>query len=175
MNGDLAAVFEGKTAPEILDELGVRIYQPPLLDLRGRVRELPAAFRVPMLVIDFDTEVHMQGILGFLENSTGRYLKETVDALSAIGARRTAATMKGIEEILARHGVDAVTRSGGIEALWAEGGEIVRDEIGAQADHLYVYLPPDQREDIFGMLERFVEENVDTLLQVIRNCGGTAK
>jgi hypothetical protein len=175
MNGDLIAAFENKTAFEILQELGRRIYRPPLSPLRDRLREMPAAFRVPMLVIDFDTEVHMQGIYGFLENSTGRYLDETIDALEAIGAQETPATMKRIRAILAPH-LDPAKRAVGnthIAALWAEGGEVIGDAIEAQARRLYVYLPPQEREDIFAMLELFIEKNRAALLRVIRDCSGT--
>jgi hypothetical protein len=128
-----------------------------------------------MLVIDFDTEVHMQGLCGFLENSTGRFLDETIDALEAIGAQETAATMRRIRAILAPH-LDPTKRAAGdtrIAALWDEGGEIIMDEIESLARRLYVYLPPQEREDIFGLLEMFIEKNKAALLRVIRDSSGT--
>ena len=50
---------------------------------------------------------------------------------------------------------------------------MIRGEIEAQARRLYVYLPPPEREDIFGMLETFIETNRAGLLQAIRSCDGT--
>jgi len=62
-------------------------------------------FRIPVLIIDFDTEVCMSGILGFLENSIGFYLADTIAALEAIGAHDTAATLCTIQRIMEEHGV----------------------------------------------------------------------
>ena len=55
--------------------------------------------------IDLYTEVHMNGILGFLENSTGLYLTDTVDALETIAAHDTAKTLRVIQRIMNEHGV----------------------------------------------------------------------
>jgi hypothetical protein len=93
------------TPDRMVGELAVLIYEPPLFALRTRLREVPEPLRVFILVIDFDTEVAGQGMLGFLENSTGRYLPETIDALGSIGAHVSAATLRRIEKIMTRHGV----------------------------------------------------------------------
>jgi hypothetical protein len=45
---------------------------------------------VVVLVLDSDTEVNMQGMLGFLENSTGLFLAEAIGAFDRIGAQATA-------------------------------------------------------------------------------------
>jgi hypothetical protein len=177
MNAALVAAFENKTASEILQELGIRIYQPPLSDLRSRLRGSPPPFHVPVLVIDLDTELAMQGILGFLQNSTGHYLDLTIEALDAIGARRTAATMARIHAVLARHDADPSRRPPGdtyIAALWANGGDAIRHEICAEASQLYLYQPHGKREDVFGMLERFIGENREALLRVICDCAYAA-
>jgi hypothetical protein len=173
MHDDLVAAFEGKTASEIIEALGAHIYAPPLSALRSRLTELPAAMGVPMLVVDFDTEVHMQGIVGFLGNSTGRYLAETIEALRAIGASKTAGTLAEIRAILARPMIDPGNRAPDeytLDRLWGAGGDAIRHKITTLAQQLYVYMPPHEREDIFGMLQRFLEDNKDGLLQVIRSC-----
>ncbi|WP_418936961.1 DMP19 family protein [Paenibacillus anseongense] len=39
-----------------------------------------------LLILDFDIELQMNGIIGFLENSSGAYLEETMEALFRIRA-----------------------------------------------------------------------------------------
>ena len=47
----------------------------------------------------------MNGILGFLENSTGQFLSLTVEALQQIGAKQVARCLEGIQKIMETHGV----------------------------------------------------------------------
>src|SRR5262249_61545068 len=99
------ADFRSMSADEILNGLAIQIYKPRLLKLREDLRSVPEVFRIPVLIIDFDTEVCMNGILGFLENSTGFYLADTIAAMEVIGAHGTAATLRTIQRIMAEHGV----------------------------------------------------------------------
>jgi hypothetical protein len=175
-----ATAYESMTAGELIGELARRLHKPPLFELRDRMRELPAAIRVPLLVFDFDCEVPMQGIFGFLENSAGYYLAETIEAFATIGAHRTAATMRRIQAILARHGIDRGSGAPGprqLETLWTQGAEAeaIREEIETEADRLYMCTGPDSEDsdDVYGGLVRFVEENRDAVVQVICSCDGT--
>lgn len=90
-----------------LEELSVRIYEPPLSSVRERMRDLPTALRTVVLAIDFDTEVTMQGILGFLENSTGLFLSETITAFEEIGASETARGLSDICDFMIAEGISA--------------------------------------------------------------------
>jgi hypothetical protein len=90
---------------KIIESLSIQIYEPPLSKLREDLRSIPEVLRIPILIIDLDTEVHMNGILGFLENSTGLYLTDTIDALETIAARDTAETLRTIQRIMNEHGV----------------------------------------------------------------------
>ena len=65
------------------------------------------------LFLDFDTEVSINGMLGFLENSAGLRFPETIEAFDLIGASRTVAVLRDIETTLKRHGV---TRPDGLSA-----------------------------------------------------------
>ena len=49
-----------------------------------------------MLIVDFNTEIEMNGILNFIGNSTGLYARETVEALRIIGCDYDAETLKKI-------------------------------------------------------------------------------
>jgi hypothetical protein len=118
--------------------------------------------------------MHRQGIIGCLGNSSGHHLDDTIEALTAVGALTTAATMGKIAAILARYGIVPGNRVPEACSIWlpsAEGGDAIRCEIKSEAQRLYLYLPPPEREDIFGMLERYVERNAQALLHVVRGCG----
>ena len=90
---------------ELLSYLGIRIYKKPLSNIRQQSNwpNLNSPLHVAVLLIDFDTEVCMNGILGFLENSTGAYFNQTIDACNLIGAKTTAQTMQQIHDTMAKH------------------------------------------------------------------------
>jgi hypothetical protein len=168
---DLMIALESKRGDDFLVELSTRVYEPPLSVLLEGPAELPAALRIPMLVIKFNIALHMSGIHGFLENNTGYYLSETIAALEAIGAHATAGTMENIRAILVRHGVDLSDREGIQKFHWdhCEESDRLRAEINAELDSLTSAHPrPHEREDVLGM---YVDANRDALLLAIRGCG----
>ncbi|HET6250990.1 MAG TPA: hypothetical protein VFE47_25095 [Tepidisphaeraceae bacterium] len=177
MKSSLADVFKGKNAEAILDELSVRIYEPPLSALRDLLRELPPAIQIPMLVIDFNTEVEMQGMLGFLENSTGLYLDETIDALRLIGSRFRAEVLENIRSIMARHAVTPARLRADFDGsaefdvtsfakLHGEHLNAMANEIEAEAGRLRSNCD----ENLFELLGQYIEENKTALLTEIRRC-----
>jgi hypothetical protein len=85
----LRTELETLSPAELIEALSIRIFQPPLSSARDRLHDISEALRVPILVLDFDTELSMNGILGFLENSTGGLFPETIDAFEKIGASET--------------------------------------------------------------------------------------
>lgn len=93
------------TPADLLDELAVAIYERPLLREHresGRIADASVPLSVVMLLIDFDTEVQMNGIIdGFLGNATGRYARETCDALRRIGCPELADQLECILTIAA--------------------------------------------------------------------------
>ena len=62
------------TADEIIQELGGKIYARPLSLVRDEPSypDLANPLHLIILLVDCDTEVMMNGMLGFLENMTGR-------------------------------------------------------------------------------------------------------
>jgi hypothetical protein len=90
---------------ELLESLAEQRYRPPLAELCEDLRSIPEVLRIPILIIDFDIEIQMNGILGFLENLTGRYLADTIDALDTVAARDTAKTLRAVNGIMIEHGV----------------------------------------------------------------------
>lgn len=93
-----------RQAVQLFLDLSVKVFEPPLSDLRetGRLRDLWSPLSVLMLVVDFETEVEMNGVVDFLGNSTGRYAKETVAALECIGCPDDAAALRQIVSIATR-------------------------------------------------------------------------
>jgi hypothetical protein len=88
----------GMTASEILNEFAVRIYKPPFSNMRrnGTIADLSNPIAVLMLIVDFNTELEMSGILDTIGNSTGAYLRETSDALEIIGCKDVATKLRKI-------------------------------------------------------------------------------
>lgn len=95
------------TGAEIINNLVLSCYNQPLSQIRNSSSwpSLSSPLQVILLLIDFDTEVTMQGMGGFLENSTGAYLEQTIGALTVIGSPKTAGLLIHVQEIMAKHGV----------------------------------------------------------------------
>jgi hypothetical protein len=116
-------------------------------------------------IIDFDTEVCMNSILGFLENSTGFYLADTIAAMEAIGARGTAATLRTIQQVMAEHRVTHERLRGDLARMqeWqistfaeCHGEELsqMADLVGRESKKLYIYdrMHDREGEDVFVLL-----------------------
>lgn len=94
-------------ADTVLQDLATAIYELPLSAVRERpdYPALSSPLDIAILLIDCDTELAMNGILGFLENRTGAHLEATVGALLSIGAARAAAKLTAIQEIMRQYEV----------------------------------------------------------------------
>src|SRR5262245_17446098 len=92
---------------DLLSEFAIKIYEPPFSDLRdsGRIVDVSNVVCAAMLVVDFETEVAMNGIVNFIGNSTGRYAAETVLALDRIGCAHAAAALRQILAVAAEAGM----------------------------------------------------------------------
>jgi hypothetical protein len=167
---ELVAALESKTGEDLVVELAARVFQPPLSELRrpqlpGPPPQVPAALRVPMMVIIFYTETTMGGVGSFLDISTGRDLDDAIEALETIGAGSTAGALAKIRAILVRYGIDLDDPAG----IHWDDDEDCATEIMAEKD----ILTHADREGVYGMLlHRYVEHNRDALLQAIRACVG---
>lgn len=172
------ADFRSMSTDEILDSLAIEVYRPPLSKLRDDLRSVPEVIRIPVLIIDFDTEMCMQGILGFLENLTGFYFADTIAAMEAIGARDTAATLRTIQGIMTEHGVTHELLRGDFARLhefqittFAEShGEDLSqmaDLIVQESMKLYIYSDNRKGEDVFVLLSAFIEQRRDELVDLL--------
>lgn len=82
----------------MFDDFSVRIYEPPLSEIRasGAIADATKPVHVLMLIMDFVTELEMNGIGNFIGNSTGRFANETVTALREAGVSDQAQLLEEI-------------------------------------------------------------------------------
>lgn len=178
----LRARLESLSPAKLIEDLSIRIYEPPLSTARDRLCEIAEPLRVPILVLDFDTELNMNGMLGFLENSTGLYFAETIEAFGKIGASETASILRAIEKTLEKHGVTparlradfAGTHEYQITTFRDLHGDLgtLPSEVEEDAKRLYIYGKTGAGEPVWSLLEAFVEENRPELLAEIGRVAG---
>jgi hypothetical protein len=94
-------------ALDLLDELSVRIYEPPLASFRddGRITDASNPLAVVMLLLDYETECSMNGIIGYLENASGQHLSETINAVCGLGCTEHAKILEKIQTTAATGGM----------------------------------------------------------------------
>lgn len=129
------------------------------------------------LVIDFDTEVSMNGILGFLENSSGQWLPETIEAFDVISANETAGILRRVHEAMNRHGISPSTLRAEVNAGQQYGVVSFRELHGAKSEEmsrevlqiareLYVDNPAAQEEP-WSLLYEYVGPRRQQLLDAL--------
>lgn len=91
-----------------------------------------------IFIIDYDTELSMNGILGFLKNSTNKYLPQTITALKNIGADTDVEVLKKISSF------DTYKNINDIESL---------------SEKIYLY----NDFDIWKLLEEYVKREIKNM------------
>ncbi|MCE2815531.1 MAG: DUF4375 domain-containing protein [Planctomycetaceae bacterium] len=98
----------------LLSDLSIAIYAEPLSGFRdtAAIRDLNNPLAVVMLLIDYETECSMSGIVTLLGNSAGSRLPETITALKLIGCDSHATCLAQIQEIAKQSGMtyDAIQK-----------------------------------------------------------------
>ena len=162
------------SAEDIIEQISIRLYEKENSHLRDNevFSKMPTVLKDIILIIDFDTELNMNGILGFLENSTGLFLDETILALERIRAFEDFIVLKKIKDILRKYRVsthdlrenvnkgDLSDISSFSKTHGAEYDEMTK-AIGVEAEKLYLY---NDFMKIFDYLTEYVEKS-KTLLQ----------
>jgi hypothetical protein len=159
---------------DVVNALVGKMYEPPLSSLRQRMSDLPDPLRVLFLVSDFDTEVLVNGIVGFLENLTGAHLLATIEAFDAIGARSTAATLRDVETTMRQYGVthqmlrhpmSSVEEFSIVPSSTLHGQNATRmfEAIEKRTQDLYCYQT-ESPEAIFELLCQYLEPRLQELL-----------
>lgn len=91
----------------VIQDISVIIYEEPLAKVRDEFDypNLINPLHLAILLIDCDTEIDMNGVLGFLENLNGRYLTNVTDVLKKIGAQKSAAVFDSIQVCMRKHNI----------------------------------------------------------------------
>jgi hypothetical protein len=171
---DSAKSLEQMSTTELIDYLAISIYKEPLSAARTRPELVSDDLRVAILIIDFDTEVSMNGILGFLENSAGAHLPQVILAFDRIGAQNTADCLREIQAVLNRTGVRSAdlrrdleaTEEFEISSFAQRHGAAARGmarEVNPIARRLYLYRPS-EGEAVFDMLQSYLEPRRNELV-----------
>ncbi|MGG4107992.1 DUF4375 domain-containing protein [Paenibacillus lautus] len=160
------------SAEDIVGEVCTNLYKEEGSKVKEDFNSLPIWLQDIILLIEFDTELAMSGIVGFLENSTGLMLDETIDTLKRINAIDDYRVMNKIKEILKKNGIEIKVLRGNInrrseyEVLKSqEVHELNFEEIINEETNLYLY----QDRNIFEYLFEYIDLNRAELLTDIRN------
>ncbi len=167
---------------DILNDIGLKAYEKPL----STIRDLPTwpslsePLHVAILLIDFDTEVNMNGLLGFLENSTGAYLEQTIEACRMLGARQTADTLERVREVMGRHAVShqrlrephrhtTEYQITSFTELHGSSLDDFADEVSRLEDLLYIH--DRSQESPFPLLEAYAEQHATKIQSELGRIG----
>ncbi|MGG3307802.1 DUF4375 domain-containing protein [Paenibacillus lautus] len=160
------------SAEDIVGEVCTNLYKEEGSKVKEDFISLPIWLQDIILLIEFDTELAMSGIVGFLENSTGLMLDETIDTLKRINAIDDYRVMNKIKEILKKNGIEIkvlrenINRRSEYEVLKSqEVHELNFEEIINEETNLYLY----QDRNIFEYLFEYIDLNRTELLTDIRN------
>ncbi|WP_068774281.1 hypothetical protein [Paenibacillus sp. FJAT-26967] len=174
----LIPVHDGilRSGEDIVEHIAIRLYDSDCRKLGHYFNEIPLVLKDIVLVIDMDTEMNMNGILGFLENSTGLYLNETIEALDRMEAFRDANCLRNIRAILLAYGIHLhhAGRAGtNPRALYEVSsrdkhqGTLLKDAVGAieaEASRMYLYS---EHENLFDHVFLYAEKNKSVLYEEV--------
>lgn len=166
------------SAEDIVGDICLNLYKQENSAIRENETfdRLPTVIRDIIFIIDFDTELNMNGILGFLENSTGLFLDDTIETLERINAVEDYEILKRIKGIMIKHQISTQQLRDGVNSgsqyeitsfSHTHGhrcGSIAK-EIGNEAEQLYLYQ---NKRNIFDYLLDYVDLNKAALIGYLR-------
>ncbi|WP_025675526.1 DMP19 family protein [Paenibacillus polymyxa] len=158
------------SAADLVEHIGSVIYGEEAGSIRDMIYEVPESVRTIILLIDFDTELTMNGILGFLENSTGKYLNETISALKLIKAEKDLSILEEIKELIEGINFNGQIKIEPYQVTTFEErhdlNERILERIKELADGLYVYSID---RDIFDYLTGYLSDNWIVLFKELKD------
>lgn len=159
--------FDGKqinikeyTGEELAGKIAEDMYQ---MD-KEQVLEYPQFIQTAYFIIDFDTELVMEGIYGVLENSIGAYLPNIIQAFQAIGDKKDADILSEIISLVSPEQLrEEITKSDFMEYQITSFNEChdIDEETGEQIESLSneLYLHTDF--DMWGMLFEYLTRSIN--------------
>jgi hypothetical protein len=170
-SGDLS----NTSADELINYVYLNLYNDENNDLRDEAvfPKLPRLLLDIILLIELDTELNMNGVLGFLENSSGKYIKETIEVLERINAYKDADALKTIKKILKNNSLNTRLLNDDLQCLnqyeisnFMQTHRItdieIIDQIEKASENFYLYQ---QEENVFDKLINYIETNKQELIQ----------
>lgn len=158
------------SATDLVEHMGSVIYGEEASSIRDMINEVPESLRTIILLIDFDTELSMNGVFGFLENSTGKYLNETITALKLIKAEKDSSIMEEIKELIEGINFNRQIKLEPYQVTTFEErhdiNERLLERIEELADGLYIYSID---RDIFDYLIGYLSNNWIVLLKELKD------
>lgn len=161
------------SAEDIVGQICMGLYEEENYHIRDNeiFLRLPTILKDIILIIDFDAELSMNGILDFLENSTGLFLDDTILALERIKAHEDYLVLNKIKDILKKYGVCpydlrcSVNKSNLYEissfsTTHDNKYNEMAEEISREAKKLYLYS---ESVNIFDYLIEYVQQNKELL------------
>jgi len=86
-----------KSPQEVIDIVGMHIFKPPFNHLLEDLATIPEVVRVTTLILEFDVELILNGMFGYLENLTGHHFQEAIEAFRSIRAVETVRILEDIQ------------------------------------------------------------------------------
>ncbi|WP_440117841.1 DMP19 family protein [Paenibacillus sp. QZ-Y1] len=163
--------IEEMSGEEVVGSVAMDLYRAEFATIRESGPELPQVLRDTILIIDLDTELSMNGMTGFLENASGQYLGETIEAMERIGNEADAEILKKIERMLSESGVtngqlrdnvNGLSEHDITTSLQTHGEQIheVLQQVELEAENLSMQS---DNEESFDLLYQYVDTNKDRL------------
>ncbi|MCM3131357.1 hypothetical protein M3629_01075 [Paenibacillus polysaccharolyticus] len=167
------AGIEEMSGEEIVGSVAMDMYRAEFSTIREHVSELPVVMRDMMLIIDLDTELSMNGLTGYLENSSGQHLKEVTEALIRSGNETDAMILQKVEQLLAeqsvtvgqlRENVERLSEHDITTSLQTHGAQIheLLQQVEQEGQHLSFKA---DNEENFDLLYQYVDEHKNELKQ----------
>jgi len=163
-------------AEDVIEGLAVKIYEQPLSQVRDEPEfpNLDNPLHVVVLLVDCDTEIAMNGMLGFLENLTGRHLGKTIEALERIDAPKTADLFRAVQSCMKAHGVTWAGLRGDFEGsaefqitsfrkLHGKSLDAFTEEVSQITGRFGLFNRHISLEDAFSMLCRYSQDRIELL------------
>ncbi|ODG93190.1 MULTISPECIES: DUF4375 domain-containing protein [Bacillaceae] len=166
--------LKDKSGEEIVEEIASNLYEGEnyLIFQEEYFYKIPEQIRDVILLINFDTELAMEGILGFLENSSGVYLNDTIETLEKIKAEQDHNILNNIKHILDENNIStsqlrANTKDQelysiqGFSETHGSAYDDMADRICEIAEKLYI---SSEDRNIFDYLILYVDKNKSLLI-----------
>lgn len=165
---------------DLLNEIGLKAYKKPLSEIRNLSvwPSLSNPVHLAVLLIDFDSEVTINGLLGFLENPTGAFLNETIDAFQMLEANETTHVLRRIQDVMNKHAVSHERLRGtanqaneyqitSFSELHNSSLDDFAEEVGDIEQTLYMH--DKSQSSPFRLLEAYLEQHATEVLSQIND------